>query len=80
MQCKKSEKCPARLFPNIPCWEIATVVGTTDFLLDVCRDCLVYIIKASEPILTEDEMEEIIEYREVMKFVGKCPAFENTYQ
>lgn len=76
MRCSGSEECPARLFADIPCWELAKIIGTNQSVLDVCRDCIVYIVKANGPILTESELEEIIEYREVMKFVGKCPAYE----
>jgi len=80
MQCSGSENCPSRLFPDVPCWEIAKIIGTSNYMLDVCLDCIVYIVKANEPILTESELEEIVEYREVMHFVGKCPAFENRYR
>jgi hypothetical protein len=76
MQCTGSEKCPARLFPDIPCWEIARIVGSVQECKQVCSDCIVYIIKANSPLLTEDELEKMIEYRDVMKFVGKCPAYE----
>lgn len=79
MRCSSSENCPARLFPDVPCWEIAKIIGASQATLDVCQDCLVYIIKANEPILTNDELDEIIEYREVMKFAGKCPAYDNRY-
>ena len=77
MQCSGSENCPARLFPDVPCWEIAEILGASQSVLDVCQDCLVYIIKANKPVITKDELDEIIEYREVMRFVGKCPAYEN---
>jgi len=79
MQCSSSENCPARLFPNVPCWEIAKILGASHVTLDVCQDCIVHIVKANEPILTENELEEIIEYREVMRLVGKCPAYDNRY-
>lgn len=76
MRCSGSENCPARLFVDIPCWEIARIIGANLTAQDVCRDCVVYIVKANGPVLTESELEEIVEYREVMKFVGKCPAYE----
>ena len=80
MQCSGSENCPSRLFPDVPCWEIAKIIGASSYVLNVCQECIVYIVKANEPILTEGELEEIIEYREVMKFAGKCPAFESRYR
>lgn len=79
MQCSGSENCPARIFPDVPCWEIARIIGSDQSTMGVCQDCLVYIVKANEPILTADELNEIIEYREVMRFTGKCPAYENRY-
>lgn len=80
MQCSGSENCPSRLFPGLPCWEIAKNLGTSHYVLDVCLDCIVYIIKANEPILTENELVEIFEFREVMRFTGKCPAYESRYR
>ena len=80
MQCSESDNCPARLFADIPCWEIARIIGSAQSATDVCRDCLVYIVKANAPILTENELEEMIEYREVMKFTDKCPAYETRFR
>ena len=77
MNCTETEDCPARLFADIPCWEVARVLGTNRAALDVCTDCIVYIIKAKEPILTEEELDAIVAYRDVMRFVGKCPVYES---
>ncbi|MDH3329571.1 MAG: hypothetical protein OEM01_10090 [Desulfobulbaceae bacterium] len=77
MRCSGSEHCPARLFPDVPCWEIAEIIGANATVIDVCQDCIVYIVKANEPILTENELVKIFEFRKAKRLVGNCPAYEN---
>lgn len=80
MQCSDSERCPARMYPDIPCWEIAEVLGASQSLLRVCHECIVYIIKAGEQILTDAELDEIYNYRELRRFVKTCPTYDNSYR
>jgi hypothetical protein len=83
MQCSESESCPARLYPDINCWEIAEILGASQSILSVCEDCLVYIVKANGQILTDGELEEIFEYRELSRLsrlIKNCPAYDNRYR
>lgn len=77
IECKESANCQAKQFPDVPCWEIEQVCNNRHSILDVCLECIVYIVKADEPVLTESELLEIAQYREVMKFVQKCPVYDN---
>lgn len=77
MNCEESDNCPARQFPDTPCWEISRNLDTSHEFFKVCEECIVYILKSDKQVLTENELNEIIEYREVMRFVGKCPVFDN---
>ena len=79
MQCLESESCPARLHPGVHCWEIAEILGASQSSLSVCQDCLVYIVNANELILTDAELEEIFEYRELRRLIENCPAYDNSY-
>ena len=74
MDCSESESCPAKVFSDIPCWEIAEILGASKSLLGVCQECIVYIINADEHILTDNELDEIIKFREISGLTGNCPA------
>ena len=77
IKCEESENCMASRFPDVPCWEIDHIYGTGQGVLDVCRECKVYLLKENDLLLTGNEIQDIIQHREVMKFVKKCPAYNN---
>ena len=62
MQCDKSENCPARKNPEKPCWEIAREMDD-DYrnFFNICYDCIVHVIKAGNSVLTNLEVESIME-------------------
>ncbi|HHO47674.1 MAG TPA: hypothetical protein ENN06_04350 [Desulfobacteraceae bacterium] len=76
MQCLGSADCPARSWPDIPCWEIAELLDAGKTALNVCEECIVYLVKSNTPILTAAELEEILRFRNLLWYLEKCPAFE----
>jgi len=61
MQCDKSEKCPARKHPEKPCWEIVAR-NDDDYrhFFNVCRDCIVHVLKTGSTVLSGKEIKTIV--------------------
>jgi len=56
--------CPARRFAlEKECWEIVQELEDYRAEFDICRDCLVYVLKNGKAILSEEEMTAISERR-----------------
>ena len=64
MNCDASKDCPAKTHPETPCWEIAKGLKDYRHAMEICRDCIVYMLKADDSILTKQEMETIIMHKE----------------
>jgi hypothetical protein len=62
MQCDKSENCPAKKNPEMPCWEIVREIND-DYrnFFNICRDCIVHVLKAENSVLSNQEIETIVE-------------------
>lgn len=76
MHCLGAGDCPARTYPDIPCWEIAALLGADMTALNICEECIVYLVKSYDPILTAQELEEILKMRNILWYLERCPAFE----
>lgn len=60
MNCNESKECPARANPEIPCWEIARAASDYRHVLQVCPDCIVYILKGENKRLNNNEVQTIM--------------------
>lgn len=58
MNCSDDNKCPAKEQPHRDCWEIFSEVDKKAF--NVCQDCLVYLSRQEESILSRQEMDQIM--------------------
>jgi len=63
MNCDASKECLAKSRPDTPCWEIATELNDYRQALDICKDCVVQMLKTGNPILTRQEMETIMTHK-----------------
>ena len=63
MLCKNPENCPAKANPYKPCWEIAQELDNDFHTLNVCKDCIVRLIKEKNPVLSNQELFEILKVR-----------------
>ena len=63
MNCDESQDCMARCHPETPCWEIASELNDYRHAMDICRDCIVYMLKVENSILSEQEMNSIMTNR-----------------
>lgn len=77
IECQETENCKASLFPDVPCWVIDRSYNSGNAVHNVCRECKVYLLNHRDTVLTDNEFEDIIQHREIMKFVRKCPAYSN---
>jgi len=71
MQCG-NQRCLARVQRNIPCWEIASKLDDYRSALNVCSDCLVYLSYHKNPILSAQEIEEILKQKGVCILRDRC--------
>ena len=58
--CKDSKECLARKNPDKPCWEIARTADDYRNALNVCPDCVVYLINKGDSVLSEEELKGIV--------------------
>jgi hypothetical protein len=61
MKCEGTENCPARKHPDLNCWEIAREMDDYRKAFDICKDCIVYMLKAEDSVLSKQEMQTIID-------------------
>jgi len=67
MDCNAFKKCPAKIRPETPCWEITREMGDYRYILQICEDCIVYILKEKADVLSKKELHEIIIQRSLLK-------------
>jgi len=60
MKCEGTEDCPARKRPDANCWEIANEMDDYRKAFNICKDCIVYMLKAENSVLTKQEVQNIM--------------------
>ena len=63
MNCDETHDWLAKSRPETPCWEIASELNDYRHVLDICKDCVVHILKAENSILSKQEMESIMTHK-----------------
>lgn len=63
MKCEGTDDCPARKHPDLNCWEIASEMDDYRKAFNICQDCIVYMLKAENTVLTKQEMQTIMEQK-----------------
>ncbi|MBU0483475.1 MAG: hypothetical protein KKB30_03040 [Proteobacteria bacterium] len=63
MHCSQKEQCPAWHQAPTPCWEIARAADDYRKAMNVCPDCVVYVINQGESILTKEELKGIVAHK-----------------
>jgi hypothetical protein len=72
MNCDFPQDCPAKNRPDKPCWEIAGELNDYRVAMDICRDCIVFMLKvAKHPVLSRSVMQAIMDYRAISNAVTK---------
>jgi len=65
MKCEGTDDCPARKHPDLNCWEIASEMDDYRKAFNICQDCIVYMLKAENTVLTKQEMQTIMKQKSV---------------
>jgi len=60
MKCEGTEDCPARKRPDLNCWEIANEMDDYRKAFNICKDCIVYMLKAENTVLSKQEVQNIM--------------------
>ena len=63
MKCEGTEDCPARKRPDQNCWEIASEMDDDRKVFNICKDCIVDMLKTENTVLTQQEMQTIIKQK-----------------
>ncbi|MDH5299394.1 MAG: hypothetical protein OEV91_10285 [Desulfobulbaceae bacterium] len=74
-KCQGTEACPARLSAGTPCWEIARELDDYRNALNVCKDCLVYVSKQEQAVLSDADIRTILAKKGVCVLATGCPQF-----
>ncbi len=75
MKCQPEQvtRCPAYQADR-PCWE---VMGEIDsFSFNICRDCIVYVIKQKNSIFSKEEILSIMSQKGVDVTGAHCPQLK----
>ena len=75
MQCnpENARQCPA-YESSSPCWEVMSKIDAYSF--NICRDCVVYVIKQKDSMLSKEEIMHIMERKGVDAKGVQCPQFK----
>lgn len=60
MNCEDSYDCIARSRPDTPCWEIAREMSDYRYVLQICTDCIVHMLKEENCALSHSEIQSIM--------------------
>jgi hypothetical protein len=70
--CQKKDSCPAGQQLEKECWEIVQEMEDFRSSMHVCEDCLVYLSKGKNSVLSEQEIAEIMKKKGVCVLAAKC--------
>jgi len=80
MQCKNPVGCLARMNPEKQCWEIASESEDYRMANNICRDCIVYVLKADNSVLSKKEIQKVMKKKPKRSVVNWCMDIESLQQ
>lgn len=77
MQCnpENARQCPAYQSSS-PCWDVMRKIDAYSF--NICQDCLVYVIKQKDSMLSKEEIMDIMQRKGVDMQGSQCPGFKTS--
>jgi len=74
MKCNSEQatQCPA-YYSDKPCWEVMREIDALSF--NICRDCIVYVIKQRDSIFSKEEILSIMHQKGVDVTALKCRQY-----
>lgn len=79
IKCENPEECPAHKNPGKLCWEIAEEADDYRKANNICRDCIVFMLKANDSVLSKQEIKNIVEKKTRCKLIPRYQRFANLY-
>ena len=73
MQCENPDNCPAKKNPGKYCWEIASETDDYRKANNICRDCIVYVLKIGNSVLSKQEIKSIVKKKTTCKLSHRYP-------
>lgn len=77
MKCnpENASQCPAYKADE-PCWDVMRKLDAYAF--NICRDCIVYVIKQKNSIFSREEILSIMHQKGVKVTDVQCPQFQTS--
>lgn len=74
MKCspEQATHCPA-FQEDKQCWEVMREIDALSF--NICRDCIVYVVKQKDSIFSQEEIASIMRQKGVDVTGHQCPQF-----
>ena len=60
MNCEVNKECPAKNRPQTPCWELAREQSDYRYILQICLDCIVHVLKGDNSALSKVDRQSIM--------------------
>jgi hypothetical protein len=74
MNCAEDKQCPAKQYSNENCWDIFSEMDSS--CSHVCEDCIVYLTRQEDAVLTTKELERIM-LKKGITISATCPISES---
>ena len=73
IQCDRSAECPVTKQATMPCWEVAKELDDYRSALNICKDCIVYVSRQKESVLTDEDIKKIVATKNDCVLMSRCP-------
>lgn len=79
MKCnpENASQCPAYKADE-PCWDVMRNLDAYSF--NICRDCIVYVIKQKNSIFSREEILSLMHQKGVQVTDVQCPQFQGSVE
>ena len=77
MKCnpENARQCPA-YNSSSSCWDVMRKIDSYSF--NICQDCIVYVIKQKDSMLSKKEIIDIMQHKGVQVQGVQCPGFKSS--
>lgn len=72
IKCDRSANCPVSRQEDLPCWEIAKELDDYRSALNICKDCIVFVSRQSDSVLSEEDIQNIMEKKKDCVLKNRC--------
>jgi hypothetical protein len=73
--CRRNECCLMQYEGEQQCWEFASELDDYRSAMNVCEDCIVFVTKQNDSVLSETEIAQIMEKKGCI-LIKNCPSYQ----